>query len=89
MDMPLLADQQKLTHNNSVKTQGVVRKTWWELWMIETDGKRGSVKSKLAVRLDENDDKIVVRVVQKSYIVYEFLFMNKLQSYTPKFLYVF
>ena len=40
MVVPVLADQQELTYNSSVETQGVVWKTCWEWWMVGTDGER-------------------------------------------------
>ena len=42
MDIPLLVDQQEFTDNNSVRRQDVVRKTYWERWMIGMDGERES-----------------------------------------------
>ena len=40
MDVPVLADQQELTYNSSVRTQNVVWKTCRERWMIGTNDER-------------------------------------------------
>ena len=56
MDVPVLADQQEPIYISSVQTQDVVWKTYQERWMIGTDGKRESGKSKLAAWLDDDDD---------------------------------
>ena len=52
MDVPVLADQQKLT----VQKQDVVCKTCQEQWMIGTDGEKKSGKVMLSALLDENED---------------------------------
>ena len=40
MDVPVLANQQELIYTTSVRTQDVVWKTYWEQWMIGTNGER-------------------------------------------------
>ena len=58
MDMTVLADQQELTYNSSVLTQGVVWKTCWKQWMIgsSVERERESGKSVQAVQPDDDDD---------------------------------
>ena len=55
MDIPVLANQQELTYNTPVWTQGIVWKTCQKLWMMGTNGERESGKSMLAPQLDEAD----------------------------------
>ena len=57
----MLADQQELTYNSSVRTQDVVWKNCQEQWMIGTDGERESGKSVPAAWLpaDDDDDEIL------------------------------
>ena len=60
MDLPLLADQQEHIYISSLRTRGVVWRTWREQWIIRIDGerKRGREREKsvLLVRLDDDDD---------------------------------
>ena len=56
MDVPGLTDLQELIYISSVRTQGVVWKTYQERWIIGTDEERGSGKFVLSVRLDDDDD---------------------------------
>ena len=54
----MLADQQVLTNNGSVRTQDTL---WWayqERWNIGSNGKSETEKSVLAARLDINDDDV-------------------------------
>ena len=52
MDVALLADQQELTYNCSMRTQDVVWKTCRMQWMIGRDVARESGKFVLAAQLD-------------------------------------
>ena len=59
---PLHTDEQRLDdllepkYSSSVLIQDVAWKTSWERWTIETGGERGSGRSVLAVRHDDDDD---------------------------------
>ena len=55
MDKQRLDEQLEPTYNNSVPIQDVAWKTSQEQWMIEMGGKRGSRRSMLAVRHDDDD----------------------------------
>ena len=55
-DEQVLADQQELINNSSVRTLDVVMKTCRKWWNIETNGKTESGKSMQAAR-HEDDDK--------------------------------
>ena len=56
MDVPVLAGLQKPTYGSFVRIQNVVWKTYWERWMLGTDGEREreSGKSALAAQLDDD-----------------------------------
>ena len=43
-------------HTSSVLIQDIALKTSWERWTIEMGGNRGSGRSMLAVRHDDDDD---------------------------------
>ena len=53
MDEQMVDDQLKPIYNSSVSIQDVAWRTCWELWMIETGGKRGSEKSVLTAGQDD------------------------------------
>ena len=54
MDEQRQDDQQETIYNSSVPIQDVVLKTYRERWMIETGGKRGSGRSVLVARHDDD-----------------------------------
>ena len=54
MDVPVLADQQELANNISLRTQDVVLKTCQKQCVIGMNSKRESGKSVLAVRFDDD-----------------------------------
>ena len=56
MDMTVLVDQQELIYISSVRTQGLVWKTYQKRRMIGTDGERESGEFVLSVRLDDDDN---------------------------------
>ena len=60
MDEQRQDDQLEPIYNSSVPIQEVAFKTYRERWTIETGGKRGSGRSVLAVRLDDDDDELNV-----------------------------
>ena len=59
---PLYTDKQRLDdqlepiYNSSVPIQDVAWRTSRERWMIETGGEKGSGRSVLAARHDDDDD---------------------------------
>ena len=61
-DVPLQMDEQKQdnqlepTYNSSVLIQAVTLKTYWKRWMIEKGNGKGSGRSMLVVRQDDDDD---------------------------------
>ena len=55
LDVSVLADQQELTSNSSVRTQDIVCKTCQVRWMIGTNGEREIGKSVLLAQLDDDD----------------------------------
>ena len=55
MDEQMLDNQLEPIYNSSVLIQDVALKTSWERWTVETGGKRGSGRSVLAVRHDDDD----------------------------------
>ena len=55
MDKQKQDDQLEPKYNSSVPIQDVALKTSREQWMIEMGGKRGSGRSVLAVRHDDDD----------------------------------
>ena len=57
MDEQRLDDRLEPIYNNSVPIQDIAWKTSWEQWMIEMGSKRGSGRSVLAARHD-NDENI-------------------------------
>ena len=59
MDEQRQDDQQEPIHNISMPIQDVVWKTSWERWTIETGSERGSEKSVLAVRHDDDDSEVL------------------------------
>ncbi len=56
MDEQRQDDQLEPIYNSSVPIQDVALKTYRERWTIETGGERGSGRSVLAVRHDDEDD---------------------------------
>ena len=63
MDVPVLADQQKLTWIRYVQTLDVIWRICWEWWIIGMDGKRESGKSVLSEWFDDND--VIIKKIQK------------------------
>ena len=57
MDEQGLDDQLKTIYKSSVLVQDVACR---EKWTIETSGERGSGKSQLAIRHDDDDDKNLI-----------------------------
>ena len=51
-----LDNQEEPIYSSSVPLQDVARKTSWEQWTIEMGGEKGSGKSMLAMRCDDDDD---------------------------------
>ena len=49
-------DQLEPIYNSSVPIQDVDLKTYWKRWTIETGGERGSRRSVLAARHDDDND---------------------------------
>ena len=72
---PLPMDEQKQydrlepIYNSSVRIQDIALKTPQEQWTIETDGDRGSGRSVLAAR-HQNDDEEIRSVIDKIYNLY-------------------
>ena len=58
MDEQRQDDQLELIYNSSVPLQNIALKTSQERWTIETGGERGSGRSMLAARHDDDDDEI-------------------------------
>ena len=56
MDKQRHDNQLEPIHNIYVPIQDVALKTYRERWTIGTGGRRGSVRSVLAARHDDNDD---------------------------------
>ena len=56
MDVPALDYKQELIDISSVRTLDIVWKTGQEQWMIGADRKRGTGKSVLVARLNDDDD---------------------------------
>ncbi len=56
MDEKKQDNQLEPIYNRSVLIQDIALKTSWEQWMIETGGERGSGRSVLAARHDDDDD---------------------------------
>ena len=56
-DEQKLDDQLESIYNSSVAVQNVAWKTSWERWTIKTSDERGSGRSGLAARHDDDDDK--------------------------------
>ena len=68
MDVPMLADQQKLIYISSLLILDVFWKTCRMQWMIGTDAERKSRKSMLSTWLDDND--IDIKVLMFLYLLY-------------------
>ena len=51
MDVPVMADQQRLTRHNSLQTLNVVERTCKERWVIGIDGEREGKKVGLGLGL--------------------------------------
>ena len=62
-DEKRLEDQPEPINNNSILIQDLAWKTCRERWMIETNGERGSGKSVLAVRHDDDDTVIETKLL--------------------------
>ena len=62
MDVPVLADKQRLAYISSVQTQDAAYRTYQERWMIGMDGKRESGNAVLSAGLNDDDGFILVRV---------------------------
>ena len=56
MDEKRQDDQLEPTYNSSVPIQGVALKTYRKRWGVEKGGSRGSGRSVLMVRHDDDDD---------------------------------
>ena len=56
MNKQRLNDQLEPIYNSSVPIQDVTLKTYQDQWMIEMGGGRGSERSVLAARHDDDDD---------------------------------
>ena len=73
MDEQRQDEQLEAIYNSSVPIQDIALKTSWERWMIETDGKRGSVRSLLAAWDDNVVDDIYIYIY--IYIIMENVFL--------------
>ena len=58
MDEQRQNDQLEPIYNSSVQIQDIVLKTYWERWKIDIRDGRGSERSMLAVRRDDDDEKV-------------------------------
>ena len=56
MDEERLDDQLEPIYNSSVPKQDITLKTFQERWTIEMSGERGSRRSMLVARHDDDDD---------------------------------
>ena len=72
MDEQSQDDQLEPMYNSSVSIQDIALKTSWEQWTIEMGGERGSWRSMLAVRHDDDElwanNKVILETVGKQII---------------------
>ena len=69
MDEQMLDDQQEPIYHSSVPIQDVAWKTYRERQMIETGGKRGSGKSVLVARHDD-DEELYIYICCRNKVMY-------------------
>ena len=68
-------------YNSSGPIQDVTWKTSWERWTTETGGERGSERSMLAARHDDEEFKLFFSKMLKKMLIYQCCF--KLSSFWP------
>ena len=74
MDKQRQDDQLEPIYNSSVPIQDIALKTSREQWKIETGGQKGSGRSALAARHDDDDDRYQrMRPTATSYILQIFI----------------